>query len=338
MKPVGRVRKFFSRLGLLMCAIMVALLVAEGVVRLVAPQPVAWLDIFRRHPFLPFYSMQANVTRNVDAGEGTWTIYTDENGFRRGKDKAPAEDGAPTILVIGDSFAFGLGVNYEDSFAGRLAAAWGREARVVDAGVNGYGPAQYRQTLEYLLTSGMKPARVIVSTYPANDFTDCVQNKDLAVIDGILSNERSFRAFVKRNSHLLRLVSRAMWQGGKRSGITEDERRVCSREEWARGPLNEAEGSYRREFLAMAGLCRARGMRLTVVVIPFDASITPPDGKLEYGLANQKALGILQEAGVEVVDPTVGLKELGVEKGFFRGNRHLTGVGHEVVANCILKQ
>lgn len=330
-------RTWLSRIGLLLASLLLALMLAEMIVRIAAPQPAAWLDIFRPHPSLPFYAMQPNIQRSIDTGEGRWTVFTDDNGFRRGEATA-APVNAPVTLIIGDSFAFGLGVNYEECFAGRLAA---REAssRVIDAGVNGYGPAQYRAMLEHLLASGPAPERVIVSTYPANDFSDCLEVKNVAVVDGILANERSLRAALKRNSHLFRLAARARHQNSERRvPITPAERQLCTPSEWEGASLKRAAEIYREQFAAMAAACKSRGIPLLVVLIPFDASIAPPDGALEYTLPNEKARAILADLRIPLVDPTDRLKRIGLEKAYFAHNRHLTAAGHEAVLEALIEK
>src|SRR5690349_7302921 len=62
-------------------------------------------------------------------GKGTFgnepvTVFTDETGARREARHAPAAQTAD-LVVVGGEQAFGLGVNYEKTFAGRLAARMG---------------------------------------------------------------------------------------------------------------------------------------------------------------------------------------------------------------------
>ena len=118
-----------------------SLLFGELFLRFVFPQPPSWLDVYRRHPSLPFPALQPNIMHTVDTGETLWTIYTDDHGFRVGKNHAFRKADGPLVLVLGDSFTFGHGVNYADSFVGLLESKTKR--RFVNAGVPGYGPVQY---------------------------------------------------------------------------------------------------------------------------------------------------------------------------------------------------
>ena len=53
----------------------------------------------------------------------TYNVYTDENGYRVGSKKninINKVNKENTIVFLGDSFTYGLGVNYEDSIVGIL--------------------------------------------------------------------------------------------------------------------------------------------------------------------------------------------------------------------------
>jgi lysophospholipase L1-like esterase len=63
----------------------------------------------------------------------------DHRGRRR---TVPDLEADRRLFVLGDSFAFGWGVNDEETFSSRLAEALGSRARVVNAGVEGYGLTQ----------------------------------------------------------------------------------------------------------------------------------------------------------------------------------------------------
>ncbi|MBX3354594.1 MAG: hypothetical protein KF724_02725 [Phycisphaeraceae bacterium] len=78
-------------------------------------------------------------------------LYTNEQGFRSSKAQAPVSyertPGVERILLLGPSFAFGWGVNYEDTFAVFLANALSQakgapgSVEVINAGVPAQGPA-----------------------------------------------------------------------------------------------------------------------------------------------------------------------------------------------------
>jgi hypothetical protein len=92
----------------------------------------------------------------------------------RDDELAPPADDEARVLVLGDSFAEGLGVDAGARFSSllvdRLRPLWpGRQVRVVNAGQIGTAPADY---LENLADFGMAldPAVVVITVYAGNDF------------------------------------------------------------------------------------------------------------------------------------------------------------------------
>src|SRR5690606_15590926 len=65
--------------AMVVCAMPV---IGEAFLRLAAPQPASWFDVYRRHPTLPFYALQADVDQTIDTGETRWRLLTDGDGFR----------------------------------------------------------------------------------------------------------------------------------------------------------------------------------------------------------------------------------------------------------------
>lgn len=76
---------------------------------------------------------------------------------------------APTDLVIGDSFTFGLGVADDETFVSHLNRA--AEGRFLNAAVPGYATDQELLWLRELL-GRYRPRRVILVVYLGNDFFD----------------------------------------------------------------------------------------------------------------------------------------------------------------------
>jgi len=97
----------------------------------------------------------------VDYTEGMRISYrSNAQGFRRHADVAPEESRKP-IIIVGDSYAFGLGVQYDDTY-GALIESQLSGAVVYNMAMPGFGLDQMWLTVKYLALP-LHPALVIVA-------------------------------------------------------------------------------------------------------------------------------------------------------------------------------
>ncbi|MCF8226457.1 MAG: hypothetical protein K9J30_11325 [Bacteroidales bacterium] len=86
-------------------------------------------------------------------GQKYYLFYSNSLGFRdRSERKLPLVDANRRILFMGDSHTEGVGVNFEKTFAGRLASeAVNRDTEVLNASAVSYSPRIYYLKTKYLL-------------------------------------------------------------------------------------------------------------------------------------------------------------------------------------------
>jgi hypothetical protein len=93
-------------------------------------------------------------------GEARYRLITNNLGFKDSSTRdVPLKSDARRILLIGDSFAEGIGLPFESTFAGLLEAdGQSRADRIefLDAGVASYSPSIYYRKIKYLLDRGLK--------------------------------------------------------------------------------------------------------------------------------------------------------------------------------------
>jgi hypothetical protein len=319
------------KLALLGISLLLSLLLAELAVRIVRPQPTSWLNFYAPAD-IPPYGLQHNIARTINSGTINWTVYTDGNGFRVAK--TPLYPAAPVLLTLGDSFIFGFAVEYEQTMPGIIQASVGERFHVINAGVPGYGPTQYRQVLERELSAGMPVKGVIAITYVGNDFLDCVTDKHIPIRDGILGNESSLRSVVKRNSHLYRLASNAFHRMHESKGEARPEEAVLYKpQEWSNGKLKDALAIYRDEFIKIRDICAARQLPLLVCVIPTDQAVLEP--KPPFDLPVKQAMSVLSEAGIPSIDLTPPLVQAGAQKTYLGWDFHFTALGNQIAGQAI---
>ena len=100
-------------------------------------------------------------------------IQTNDQGFRdRQAHIPPKQPGEYRIVVLGDSFTFGPGVEYDHLYTTLLGSRLARshpQVKVINLAVEGYNIIQYEAVLEEV---GLKlqPDLVLLAMFPVNDF------------------------------------------------------------------------------------------------------------------------------------------------------------------------
>jgi len=174
----------------------------------------------------------------------------------RDRDYGPRIPGRLRILGLGDSFAFGWGVEAEQGFYKRLEAqlvASGRPAEVVSAGIPGYGSEEALRLLEAVGLS-YEPDLVLLAFYEGNDYLNNAHApRRRRIVDGYLAEAAG-------PGRLARLVLRS-------SALV-----ALAEDQWSRLAEKRAHSSSvaktRAILLEMKRLLAARGLPLVVVFIP----------------------------------------------------------------------
>jgi len=144
--PSGK-RFIFAAVAFLF-SLALTVVAAEGLLRLLhIPFQAKWSlsedALARFDPELGWsYIPDRSVTQEFGDEHRPVPMYFDTLGCRVRQPGLRADPSAPTILFVGDSFTFGHGVTYEESFVGRLASRPDFPWQVVNLGVQGYGTDQ----------------------------------------------------------------------------------------------------------------------------------------------------------------------------------------------------
>ncbi len=99
-------------------------------------------------------------------GELRYPVITNSLGFKDASTReVPLRPSSRRVLLIGDSFAEGIGMAYEDSFAGMLqrdGQARSDKVEFLNAGAVSYSPIIYYRKIKYLLDSGLQFDEVVL--------------------------------------------------------------------------------------------------------------------------------------------------------------------------------
>lgn len=247
----------------------------------------------------------------VDTME-TWGLLhypmrTNSLGFRDASTRrVPLQAARRRIVVIGAALAEGLGIPYEETFAGLIAAALApRDIEVLNAAVAGYAPSIYYRKMRHLLEDvGLEFDELVVFLDPA-DIHDEAVLFDLDEHDGVRFRAESAPAFtsvwtsgadpaveppIQRLRHWLRTNSFAIGVAAAlrsaryvegRDGLppkTGEPRVLWTTDaglfdEYGREGLEKASRSMDR----LLAVLRARSMALTVAVYPWPDQIVRGD-------------------------------------------------------------
>jgi hypothetical protein len=210
---------------------MVALAGAETALRLFAPQPTGPVQ-YAWNPELGQVQVPHQKGRRTIPGVYSYSYTNNSMGIRGTEEYAAGRrPGVRRILLLGDSFTYGVGVDDEQTFAVRLERildSTDAKTEVINAGVGGTG-TDY--ALNFFLKAGrpLEPDAVALFFY-WNDFGDNAKHS-FRLVDGIPAGTahnpveaKSFTGSIPgynwlvARSHLANLLKQAAirWTLGKR--------------------------------------------------------------------------------------------------------------------------
>jgi lysophospholipase L1-like esterase len=236
-------------------------------------------------------------------GEARYRLITNSLGFKDASTRdVPLQSPARRILLIGDSFAEGIGLPFESTFAGLLEqAGQSRPDRVefLDAGVASYSPSIYYKKIKHLLDLGLKFDEVVLLS-DSSDVEDeassyfCIDDdpkygKFCTTPSGALPGPAIKRDFFIDHfvvTNRLRVTIKR-WiltkLGNKRHAIEGDHNRIgwtAANPDPAKYRPLGVEGGVARSLENMgklSDLLAGRGVPLTIVVYPWAQQIAQGD-------------------------------------------------------------
>ncbi|MBL8843710.1 MAG: SGNH/GDSL hydrolase family protein [Planctomycetes bacterium] len=163
----------WKRVALALSAVLLELLLLEAGLALfgvLPPEPRAQVGEYRNHERKRFdadpdfgWRMKPGTSFRWRTEGQEFPFLADAAGFRIDErpDAPTAVPGAPRIALLGDSFTFGTGVHFHETFGAQLAASLGGVAE--NRAQPGYGIDQIWQVAEKVVLAGPPPDLLVVA-------------------------------------------------------------------------------------------------------------------------------------------------------------------------------
>lgn len=150
------------------------------------------------------HTLKSNIKAKSIWGNYTYDTCTDEYGFRVSCKNKVDKKNKKKIIVIGDSFTEGLGLNYNETFVGMFDKY--SKHQIINMGVTSYSPIIYWNKIKHFLNKGFSADHVIVFIDisdiddEANNYKKCL-NSDF-VCDRPLKNQKFKKNDANRSSEV----------------------------------------------------------------------------------------------------------------------------------------
>ncbi len=262
------------------------------------------------------------------------TIEHGADGFRR--PEPPPPDGATRrVLVLGDSFTWGWGVEQGEVFTDHLQRALAPDVAVVNRGMNAIGTGQ-----QYLILRRELAARGIdgvLVLFTANDLKDNVDPKEgrrpwFSVEGGrLIAHNESPGPLMSWQDRMLKHHSRAYSLLSFRWGLLRKQLKT-------RKPLAERRRNETKDLRAH------RGWEVTIELLRTMDQLARDQGawlRLVYAhprdpLAHESVVELAEHADVELIDLVPALAAQPDLELSFTHDPHWTPAGHRAVADALL--
>jgi len=303
------------------------------------------------------YRLRPGTSTTYSTAEFTTDIAINDAGVRDDP-IGPKAPGERRIVVLGDSLVLAVQVPLEQTFCKVLErrlnarAGAGVRYRVIDAGVQGYGPVE--ELLFFRdVASAFEPDVVVLTTFVANDAVEAFDSawrlapRRSTTVEAREETERTLRRVVRR-SIVLQVARRRVMEFAERLGrAPAPERPVATYLESPPDFVTSGLDVARSTIQTLAADARTRnGAATALVLMPARFQIDPAEagrlratvesmgGRLDLDAATRRFERALGGLGLPMLDMLPRLRQ-SPDGQFFATTVHLTARGHETVAAAL---
>jgi hypothetical protein len=314
-------------------------------------------DAVREDPAIGF-GLVPNFHGRVNNGYFRGRFDTNSQGFRDSERAYEKPTGVYRVLVIGDSFVQGFGLDERDTFASvlerELKARNGRPpVEVMKMGVGGWGPSNYWRVLRNV-GARYSPDFVVVAFYPGNDFQEAETEHYNGVWNGVwlkraaiehMTRLRALRVSLWKHVYLYgfldSIVTSVFLSDKYQSWDDRDNLRLCLPE--SKLPPDK---STKESLLSIRDWCKEHNVKLRILILPHRIDVErkrSAEVAAKYGMdANQldylRPMALMdryfRDLSIEVWNPTCELRDWAADgKAIsFNPDHHYVAATHAFLA------
>ena len=288
-----------TNLLLLGGAIAVSICLVEGLARILMPEwgprtahitsfwqfdsTYGWSHVKGLQGVFPMDGRKTNVSINSKGFRGPEVQYEPQAGTQR-------------IVVLGDSFVWGFGVEYEDTFQAKLQRAFDN-VEVIGLGVSGYSTDQ--ELILYRNEARKYRADLVIQVVAANDLASNLSTEEyliyskpaFVVSDGKLV---PVNQPVVRTSWLKRMVVQVAWRSYVLTGIQRLIYQASVEKRLANQAGGEPRGQVTQKRFGLAQVSRSASWQTTLRLLQETKAETEKDGA-DYLVVFVEGLNISEE-------------------------------------------
>ena len=309
------------------------------------------------------YRLQPGARTRFATAEFDTEIAINRAGVRDDEELGPKPPGSKRVMILGDSLVLSVQVPFEHTFGEQLERRLNERSpgtdlsyRVVNAGVQGYGPVE-QLLLFRRLVADVQPDLVIMTIFVGNDAEEALTSEiklaaDRPALDVLRESIITrLRRTVRRSMVLQVLRLRVREATGRFAGASAAPE--PPHQSYAANPAPRiARGiALTREIVEQLAVEAARaGARTAIVLMPARFQIDDADygrlrdivaaagGDLQRDAATERFASAMGDTGLPVLDllPILRRSPAGADL-FFKENIHLTRRGHEVVGDALAR-
>ncbi len=344
--------------GMMVCVMLGS---AEGMIRLFAPQLTYRFprDLFAADASTS-YRLRPGYEGVLDTPEYRTSVHVTSQGLREDREYLEKADDELRILMLGDSFVMGVGVDLEETVVEQLEDTLddrfvNRDVEIINMGVAGYSTRQALATLE-TYGDDLDADLVILGFFVGNDFSENA-GEPLRVDDGYLVNGTRHdglipyrvRRFIKLHSqfyHFLWPIQRRL-RGHGAIEAGESARRIAEIflvDDEVADPITQPSLEALEE---LARACEERGLPLAVVIIPDHAQIIDsawdaligqtgaPDAAYDRTAPSRRLARFLEARGVPTLDLLPRFRARDDRDSLYLAlDKHWTATGHDLATTA----